>query len=122
MLEFRRSGESDILELRALAERIWRAYYPPIIGDAQVEYMLGQMYAPPTIEQEMRDGVVWILASVDGTPVGFLSISAEPNGHAKMNKLYLLPELHGRGYGAQMIDHAIQTAISLGAGELFLQV
>ncbi|MEQ1861656.1 MAG: GNAT family N-acetyltransferase [Chthoniobacteraceae bacterium] len=120
MIAFRRATTADVPLLRDLAERIWRAYYPVIIGAEQVEYMLARMYSAETILREMNDGVVWELATLDAETIGFLSVT--PDAHAKLNKLYLLPELHGRGLGAAMIEHACVVATEHGATELWLQV
>lgn len=137
MIVCRRATAADVPLLRDLAQRIWRAYYPAIIGVEQVEYMLGWMYSAETIEREFSEGVVWELVELvgqaprlpeaaGGAParqdqaVGFLSVT--PEAHAKLNKLYLLPELHGRGLGAAMIERACAIARELGASELWLQV
>lgn len=138
MISFRRATAADVLLLRDLAQRIWRAYYPPIIGSEQVEYMLRQMYSAETIERELGEGVVWEVAEIEGRDrcpsgprmagdsrpylqaAGFLSVT--PGAPAKLNKLYLLPELHGRGLGAAMIEHACAIARDCGASEVHLQV
>jgi GNAT superfamily N-acetyltransferase len=120
VIAFRRANAADVPLLRDLAQRIWRVYYPPIIGSEQVEYMLGRMYSAETIERELSEGVVWEVAMLDADAVGFLSIA--PGAPAKLNKLYLLPELHGRGLGAVMIERACAVARDFGADELFLQV
>jgi ribosomal protein S18 acetylase RimI-like enzyme len=121
-LTFRRAGEADIPRLRALAEEIWRAVYPPIIGAAQVEYMLARMYAAETIAHELDAGVVWELAEMAGQPAGFLAVSREEGGRAKLEKLYLRPAWHGIGHGQVMIARAEAVALALGAHEIFLQV
>lgn len=122
MIAFRRAASADVPLLRDLAQRIWREYYPPIIGSEQVEYMLAKMYAAEQIERELRDGVVWELALLGGEAAGFLSVAIEPGRSAKLNKLYLLPDLHGRGFGAAMIERALSLARDAGAAELWLQV
>jgi ribosomal protein S18 acetylase RimI-like enzyme len=120
---FRRAIAADVPLLRALAAEIWRAYYPPIIGAAQVEYMLGWMYSAETIARELSDGVLWELVALEARPVGFLSVTpAAADGHAKLNKLYLLPALHGQGHGRTMIERACTLARDHGATELHLQV
>jgi ribosomal protein S18 acetylase RimI-like enzyme len=121
-LVFRRATEADIPTLRTLAERIWCAYYPAIIGAAQVEYMLARMYAEEVIRREIAEGVVWELALLGEDAAGFLSVAHEPDGRAKLNKLYLLPELHGRGHGQALIERACAVARDLCASELWLQV
>lgn len=122
MILLRRATAADVPLLRELAQRIWRAYYPAIIGHEQVEYMLGRMYSAEQIERELRDGVVWEVAELDEREVGFFSVTLEADARAKLNKLYLLTELHGRGFGAAMIERACAVARELSASELFLQV
>ena len=121
-MDFRRASESDIPLLRQLAERIWRDYYPAIIGEAQVEYMLPRMYAEDVIHKEIADGVVWEIGSENDVPIAFCSVGPENSERAKLHKLYLDPASHGRGLGRLMIERAIQIAQELGATELCLQV
>lgn len=122
MLGFRRAAEADIPLLRHLAERIWRDYYPAIIGDAQVDYMLPRMYAEDVIRQEICDGIIWELATVEDAPIAFFSIGLDSSGRAKLHKLYLDTESHGRGFGQQLIQRAIEVSRELGAAEIWLQV
>jgi len=84
--------------------------------------MLEMMYAEETIRREIADGVHWELATAGDMTAGFLSITSEDDARAKLNKLYLLPEFHGRGFGQQLIAHACEVAAKLGARELWLQV
>lgn len=122
MLEFRRATEVDIPILRELADRIWRDYYPAVIGHAQVDYMLPRMYAEEVIRQEMAGGTVWELASAENAPIGFFSIGLDDTGRAKLHKLYLDTGAHGRGYGQQLINRAVDAARELGATGIWLQV
>lgn len=122
MLTFRPATAADVALLRSLAGRIWRAYYPPIIGAEQVEYMLGWMYSAETIQREIAEGTVWIIAEHEGEPAGFISITREAGSIAKMKKLYLTPELHGKRLGQLMIEHACSIARELGVDEMRLQV
>ena len=122
VLTFRPADLADILTLRTLAQEIWRAVYPAIIGSAQVEYMLEMMYAEEVIRREIDQGVRWELALNADEAVGFLSIAVETDGRAKLNKLYLLPRLHDTGGGQELIARACALAASLPARELWLQV
>jgi ribosomal protein S18 acetylase RimI-like enzyme len=121
-LKFRRATEADVPLLGQLAERIWRDYYPAIIGHAQVDYMLPRMYADNVIRQEIADGTVWELAFAEDRAIGFLSISRDDDGRAKLHKLYLDTQSHGRGYGQQLIERAVEIARELGASGIWLQV
>jgi len=121
-LQFRRAVDADIPLLRQLAERVWRDYYPAIIGQTQVDYMLPLMYSDDVIRREIADGVVWELGLGENVPIAFLSIGLDSDGRAKLHKLYLDTAVHGRGFGQQLIHRAIEIARELGASELWLQV
>ena len=113
--------EADIPLLRELAERTWRVSYAEMISSEQMSYMLGWMYSPEQIAQELRDGVVWKIAELEGAPVAYLSLTLEGD-EAKLNKLYVLPELQGRGIGAELLRYIEMLAASRGARSIWLQV
>jgi GNAT superfamily N-acetyltransferase len=120
---FRRAVEADLPLVRSLAERVWSACFPAFITGEQIDYMLDWMYSPETLRRELREGVTWELACLEGRPVGYLSCTLEAAaGRMKLNKLYLLPEFHGRGLGRRMIERALETARDAGARTVHLQV
>lgn len=113
--------EADMPLLRELAERTWRVSYAEMISSEQMDYMLGWMYSAEQIAQELRDGVVWKIAELDDVSVAFLSLTLEGD-EAKLSKLYVLPELQGRGIGAELLRHIETLAASRGACSIWLQV
>jgi ribosomal protein S18 acetylase RimI-like enzyme len=69
------------------------------------------------------DGVRYDVVERAGQPIGYLAISLHPDGHrAELHKLYLLPELQGRGVGQAMLRHIIAVALAAGAQRLELRV
>ncbi len=123
MLTTRPIQVQDIPEVCELAARIWRGCYPEIISTAQIEYMLARMFSPPTIRAELEQGVVWELVVSEGRKAGFLSFRLESDGtRVKLQKLYLLPEFCGRGFGGQILEHVKGQAKVLKARTVFLTV
>ena len=115
--------EADIPVLRALAERIWRAAYRELLSPGQIDYMLGWLYSAPMLTRKLAEGVGYEFAQLAGRPVGYLSLSHNSALHrAELHMLYLLPELHGQGFGQTMLRHALERAGRLGAGEVRLRV
>lgn len=121
-LTHRPATAADISLLRTLADRIWRACYPGMISPAQIDFMLGWMYSAEKIAEELASGIRWELASLDDTPAGYLSLTFHDDTTAELNKLYLLPELQGRGHGQAMLAHALRLAANRGCTELRLRV
>ena len=50
------SGENQIETIEALAEEIWSEHFTPIIGKAQVDYMLGKFQSKQAICEQINNG------------------------------------------------------------------
>lgn len=114
----------ELEAIRALAERIWRRHYPGIISDEQIDYMLGLGYAPRKLEAQITTPGRWLdVARVDGAIVGLAnSYLTGVGGEIKLDKLYVLQELQGRGIGSRLIAHVAERGRSLGCSTLILNV
>lgn len=119
-----RAGEEHLPTIARLADTIWRACYPGIISTEQIDYMLSRMYALDAMQDEIRShGIRYDLLLVDDRPAGFASYGPTPNaGEMKLHKLYLLPELHGRGLGSRLLQKVEQEVRATGAHRLVLSV
>jgi GNAT superfamily N-acetyltransferase len=115
--EIVRATEAGLPAISELAGVIWRACYPGIITSEQIDYMLARMYSPDVLRDEIRSqGIRYDQLLVDGKPVGFASCgpTSEP-GVMKLHKLYLLPEMQGRGLGSRLLQH-VEREVRAGAG------
>jgi GNAT superfamily N-acetyltransferase len=118
------AAAADLPALAELAGVIWRACYPGIISPEQIEFMLARMYASETLLEEIRSREIrFFRLLVAERFAGFASIGpTETAGVMKLHKLYLLPELHGRGLGSLLLEHCQAEARQLGARQLILAV
>ena len=118
------AAEADLPTVAGLAGVIWRACYPGIITLAQIDYMLGRMYALDVMRDEIRSqGIRYDLMSVSGRPAGFAAYGPTSEaGVIKLHKLYLLPELHGCGLGSRLLQHVEREVRQNGARRLILSV
>ena len=117
----RRAGEGDVETISALAGRIWRAYYTPILPPGQVEYMLAWMYDPGRLRTDLTRGVVYELLLDGDRPIGFCGYE-EVAGELKLHKLYLDVAEHGRGLGSRMLRHVEDEARRRGLPKVVLGV
>ncbi len=113
---------AQVPALQALAADIWWAHYPALISDAQIRFMLERMYSAAQLTQELADGVCYRGLRLDDRLCGYFSVRADLDGGAWLDKLYLLPALHGQGHGQRMLRAAEQCAWQLGAHRLRLRV
>ncbi|GAB3248046.1 GNAT family N-acetyltransferase [Chitinimonas naiadis] len=114
---------ADISVIIRLAHEIWHAHYPGIVSIEQIDYMLGQRYNEATLLEQLSGAEQWLdLALLDDRPVGFTQYLRIAPGTIKLDKLYLLPELHGQGFGSRMLDHVEHRARELAGKQLTLAV
>jgi len=112
-----RAMEEHLPAISELAGVIWRACYPGIITHAQIDYMLARMYSLDVLRDEIRSqSIRYDQLLVDGKPAGFASYgpTSEP-GVVKLHKLYLLPEMQGRGLGSRLLQH-VEREVRAGTG------
>ena len=118
-LEIRTADVEDINTIGYLAQQIWPIAYRDILSSGQLEYMLNLIYGPEALKQQMSQHQQFLIAELDEDPVGFASYSAISNdGLFKLHKLYVLPELHGKGLGKALLDFITEEIISLGGTSL----
>lgn len=116
--------QEHLAAISELAGTIWRQHYPGIISHAQIEYMLGKMYALDMLREDVRiRKIQFYQLIVDGRMAGFGAIGPlEPPAVWKLYKLYMLPELHGRGLGSRLLQHCEAEARRFGARRMRLEV
>jgi len=96
--------QADCHALEALAFPIWREHYTPIIGSAQVEYMLQKFQTAQSIEEQIREGVhYFLLQTPEEENIGYLSVVYRPE-ELFLSKLYLLKTFRGQGWARVTLE------------------
>lgn len=114
---------AEIPVIRTIANQTWPTAYNPIIGAQQVAYMLGLFYSPQALKDQMHEeGHRFIIGYEDDNPVAFASWSEIEPGIFKLHKLYVLPQLQGKGSGRQMLNYIIGELRQIQATSLRLNV
>ncbi|WP_345975818.1 GNAT family N-acetyltransferase [Sulfurimonas sp. HSL3-7] len=84
--------------VEALAREIWQEHYTPIIGQAQVEYMLETFQTAAAMLRQLGEGYRYYLLKDDGEAVGYMAVRPE-SGQLFLSKFYVKAARRGRGYG-----------------------
>ena len=109
--------------IAALAEAIWRAHYPGIISNEQINYMLARMYDVDVMRQELENGIAYDRLMIDGELRGFASYGPTSNDdELKLHKLYVHPACQRRGYGAELLNRVESVAREHGFASVVLTV
>jgi ribosomal protein S18 acetylase RimI-like enzyme len=115
---------ADFEAVAKLAHTIWSAHYITMITQAQIDYMLAGRFTAENLMRYVDSDVRWMeVLEVGGELVGYCSYACTDRAsEIKLEQLYLLPTLHGKGLGSHLLHHVERRAQTLGAETLFLQV
>jgi diamine N-acetyltransferase len=103
------ASEKDTVKIARLAQEIWRRYYPDIIGQAQVDYMLELMYSQKSlIEQMTVQGHQFYFINVDDEHIGFISMNKVNDNNWSLNKFYIHHNVSGVGVGTASFHALIE--------------
>ncbi len=110
--------------VRELAIIIWEQTYRSILSNEQFDYMMNMMYSISSLEKQLQNNKIFLLAEEDNQFIGFASyeLNIEETTKTKIHKLYVLPETQGKGVGKQLIDFIKEIAISNQNTEIILTV
>ncbi|RYE34600.1 MAG: GNAT family N-acetyltransferase [Sphingobacteriaceae bacterium] len=125
MTTIRHATLADVKTIHLLAHQIWWPTYADILEKEQIEFMLDLFYAESKLKKYISSGQQsFVLLIENEQPVAFAAYAAEPENEEVMilEKIYCLPEMHGKGYGRQLIGFVATQARLAGKAVLKLYV
>jgi diamine N-acetyltransferase len=106
-----------------LAHEIWYEYYVPLIGRAQVDYMVSRFQSSGAMAQQLREGYEYYMIERAAQPIGYCAVQPQPaQGSLFLSKLYLLRDARGAGTGRVCMEFIEQLARRRGLNQLWLTV
>lgn len=112
-------------DMADLASRIWHEYWPCILDEAQIDYMVNTMQGFESIRREVREEgcLYWFAVGEDGRKLGYLSVRPEEmDGRLFVSKVYLLKEERGKHYASRMLDFCEEICRENGLSTMYLHV
>lgn len=107
-LSIRKADTNDCSLIHNLASQIWAPTYQSILSEEQLDYMFEMMYSTEHISQQMTElKHTYFIIYADNKPAGYLSIEKRSDDKYIFQKIYSLPELHGKGIGRYIIEQGI---------------
>ena len=123
-LRIDRVGCEAIPEIKAIADVAFRNTYREILSAEQIDYMMEWMYSEESLKKQIvEDKNSFFVARVHGKLVGYAAIrpdnvtSSNDKSVFHLEKIYLLPECQGMGYGKQLFDRVCSYVKSLCGGK-----
>jgi GNAT superfamily N-acetyltransferase len=124
VVEFLQVGSGEtVAAVAGLARVIWNEHFVPLIGQAQVDYMLAQLQSAVAIAQQVEDGTEYWLMQVDGADTGYVALTPDAaTGSAMLSKFYIRAQARGKGLGRSMMAFVESRCRELELHELWLTV
>ena len=124
MILIRKGTEEDMPIISRLAELIWPQTYSDYINEDQLRYMLDLMYNEKELLSQLKLGYTFLIAEDGSKDLGFAcsSLVDAATQTYKLHKLYVLPEMHGKGIGKILINEIKNLAERNGGKYLQLNV
>lgn len=114
---------SQIAIVAEMAKAIWVDHFVPLIGRAQVDYMLERFQSEAAISKQIGDGVRYVIAVKDGAPAGYAAWVCAPRpDEVQLSKLYVMREVRRQGIGRRLLAHVVAAAEEAAARAVWLTV
>lgn len=91
--------EERVPALAALAHEIWTEYYTPLLGQAQIAYMLDKFQSKAAMRRQMaQENYRYFFLKLNGETAGYLGVQIQEDA-LFLSKLYVRRAFRGRGVG-----------------------
>ena len=87
--------------IQTLAGKIWTEHYVPIIGSAQVDYMLDKFQSKEAVfNQITNEGYLYYIIRDNDKNIGYIAVQPKAD-ELFLSKLYVKSSERGKGYGKE---------------------
>ncbi len=101
-------NDSSIHEIARLAEEIWHQHFTPIIGEAQVNYMVEKFQSYPALKAQIeQNGYEYFQLFSSHTFAGYMGIHQEEDA-LFLSKLYIKKDCRGQHLATEALHFLIE--------------
>jgi len=114
---------AQLADLARVARQVWEEYYVPLIGRAQVDYMVAKFQTAEAMQSQIDSGYEYFWIQQSGDRIGYAAIRHDPkDARLFISKLYVLAAHRKAGAGRKSLEMIEQMAKQRGATHLWLTV
>lgn len=115
---------AEIESVAVLAQEIWNQHFVPIIGQAQVDYMLDKYQSAPAIAGQISSGYKYYMIEENDQMAGYFALAPVPDveDEAQLSKIYVREVHQGRGLGRAALEFVEGLCEKMGVRKLWLTV
>ena len=113
----------SIQEIADIANVVWNEYFPSILGQEQVDYMVSKFQCVDAIQTQLQEGYKYYFICQKNINIGYVGLHPRAEKKAiQVSKFYLLKQWRGMGYGREIMEEISGLAINHSFNKLYLTV
>lgn len=117
------STAAQLTDVARMAREIWNEYYVPIIGQAQVDYMVAKFQTADAMQAQIDSGYEYFQIASGADIIGYAAMRYDaPESRVFISKLYLLAAHRKSGAGRKTLELIEAIARERGASHVWLTV
>lgn len=121
-MEILKGKEEHIPAIIELAYASWPVTYKGLVDDVQINFMLSEIYQPELLRKQMKDPTHHFIVLIEKEQLIGYAQYIELATKVKLSKLYIYPNLKGKGYGKILMNTLEQETKQLGYDSIELCV
>ena len=108
MYTIRKATTDDCKLINELAQAAFPATYEKILSAEQIDYMMEWMYSLESLRRQMEEeNHVYFIASLEGVPVGYVSVQPQGADVYHLQKIYVVPACQSKHAGRALFRQAM---------------
>jgi ribosomal protein S18 acetylase RimI-like enzyme len=112
----------DLPRFLALANVIWKPTFSSILTEDRLNYLFDLMYNREKLLMLLNNSEnTFFLLRENDADIGYAQLVINSES-VKLEKLYLHPDVQGKGYGLYLLNQLINHSLNLGCQNMQLQV
>jgi RimJ/RimL family protein N-acetyltransferase len=113
----------DVDYLADIADKVWHEFFPGIISDEQIDYMVDKFQSKKAIKAQLEEGYEYYLMKLADIYIGYVGIHPEHNiNRMFLSKIYILKPYRGKGYATQAFNFLEGLSVAYGLSNIYLTV
>ena len=105
------TDDEQVKELARVADEVWHEYFPCILSDEQVDYMVEKFQSYEAMTKQMEDGYEYYFIMAGQDIAGYMGIHEEASQKKMfLSKLYLKNAHRGKGYAGKTLNKLFDMA------------
>lgn len=108
-----------LFNIEALADDIWHEHYAPLLGEAQVNYMLEKFQSVDAINSQIMSGTEYFVLMYEYLMAGYIGMKEEADA-LLLDKLYIHEECRGHHIATNVLNYLIGVCKKRGLNKIWL--